>query len=294
MIAAPAAEIGGLLLGGGRAPAVMGAINVSPESFYAESVRLDDQALLGTAQDMVEAGAALIDVGARTTAPYRDAALDEVEETRRLARAVAALAPALTVPVSADTARAGPARGALEAGARVINDVSGLADPALAGLVAARGAGLIAMAWPSAGQSRTTGPLATVKACLRRTLGRAQGAGIPEEHIVLDPGIGFFRGGPVSWVEWDLAVLAGLERLLALGRPLCVGVSRKSFLGALTGRDRPAERLAGSLAATALAVAHGASLIRTHDVRATLDAVRVAARICAARAAGEGEGEGTS
>jgi dihydropteroate synthase len=294
VIAAPAAEIGGLLLGGGRAPAVMGAINVSPESFYAESVRLDDQALLRTAQDMVEAGAALIDVGARTTAPYRDAALDEVEETRRLARAVAALAPALTVPVSADTARAGPARGALEAGARVINDVSGLADPALAGLVAARGAGLIAMAWPSAGQSRTTGPLATVKACLRRTLGRAQGAGIPEEHIVLDPGIGFFRGGPVSWVEWDLAVLAGLERLLALGRPLCVGVSRKSFLGALTGRDRPAERLAGSLAATALAVAHGASLIRTHDVRATLDAVRVAARICAARAAGEGEGEGTS
>jgi dihydropteroate synthase len=290
VIAAPAAEIGGLLLGGGRAPAVMGAINVSPESFYAESVRLDDQALLRTAQDMVEAGAALIDVGARTTAPYRDAALDEVEETRRLARAVAALAPALTVPVSADTARAGPARGALEAGARVINDVSGLADPALAGLVAARGAGLIAMAWPSAGQSRTTGPLATVKACLRRTLGRAQGAGIPEEHIVLDPGIGFFRGGPVSWVEWDLAVLAGLERLLALGRPLCVGVSRKSFLGALTGRDRPAERLAGSLAATALAVAHGASLIRTHDVRATLDAVRVAARICAARAAGEGEG----
>jgi dihydropteroate synthase len=294
VIAAPAAEIGGLLLGGGRAPAVLGAINVSPESFYAESVRLDDQALLRTAQDMVEAGAALIDVGARTTAPYRDAALDEVEETRRLARAVAALAPALTVPVSADTARAGPARGALEAGARVINDVSGLADPALAGLVAARGAGLIAMAWPSAGQSRTTGPLATVKACLRRTLGRAQGAGIPEEHIVLDPGIGFFRGGPVSWVEWDLAVLAGLERLLALGRPLCVGVSRKSFLGALTGRDRPAERLAGSLAATALAVAHGASLIRTHDVRATLDAVRVAARICAARAAGEGEGEGTS
>jgi dihydropteroate synthase len=272
----------------------MGAINVSPESFYAESVRLDDQALLRTAQDMVEAGAALIDVGARTTAPYRDAALDEVEETRRLARAVAALAPALTVPVSADTARAGPARGALEAGARVINDVSGLADPALAGLVAARGAGLIAMAWPSGGQPRATGPLATVKACLRRTLGRAQGAGIPEEHIVLDPGIGFFRGGPVSWVEWDLAVLARLERLLALGRPLCVGVSRKSFLGALTGRDRPAERLAGSLAATALAVAHGASLIRTHDVRATLDAVRVAARICAARAAGEGEGEGTS
>jgi dihydropteroate synthase len=289
VIAAPAAELGGLVLGGGRGPAVMGAINVSPESFYPESVRLDGQALLETAQDMVQAGAAAIDVGARTTAPYRDAALDEGEETRRLTRAVAALAPVLTVPVSADTARAGPARGALEAGARIINDVSGLADPALAGLVAARGAGLIAMAWPSPGQSRAEGPLATVAACLRRTLGRARGAGIPDEHVALDPGIGFFRDGPVSWVEWDVAVLAGLDRLLALGRPLCVGVSRKSFLGALTGRDRPAERLAGSLAATALAVAHGASLIRTHDVRATLDAVRVAARIRSVRAAGEGE-----
>ena len=217
--------------------------------------------------------------GRGSTAPYLHTALDEREEAERLSRAVELLATALGVPVSADTTRAGPARAALGAGARVINDVSGLADPELARLVAEAGAGLIAMAWPTPGSLWRAGPLATVATCLRRTLGRARAAGVVDERIVLDPGIGFFRGGPVSWVEWDVAILAGLERLLELGRPLCVAVSRKSFLGALTGRDAPGERLAGSLAATALAVAHGASLIRSHDVRETLDAVRVAARV---------------
>jgi len=261
----------------------MGAINVSPESFYGGSVRLDPGALRAAALEMVEAGAALIDVGARSTAPYLPTAIDEREEVRRLSRAVEVLSSAVNVPVSADTARAEPAREALAAGARVINDVSGLADPALARVVAETGAGLIAMALPTPGELLAEGPVSTVSGCLRRTLGRARMAGILEEHIALDPGIGFFRDGPVSWVEWDVAILAGLERLLELGRPLCVAVSRKSFLGALTGREAPGERLAGSLAATALAVAHGASLVRTHDVRETLDAVRVAARVRAAQ-----------
>jgi len=96
---------------------------------------------------------------------------------------------------------------------------------------------------------------------------------------VLDPGLGFFRDEPVPWDEWDVEVLTGLGSLVALGRPLCVGVSRKSFIGAITGRDRPEERLAGSLAATTVAVLNGAALIRTHDVAETLDAVRVAERM---------------
>jgi dihydropteroate synthase len=282
VIAQRCAELAGVLLGADHPPAIMGALNVSPESFYAGSVRLDPGALLDAARDMVEAGASLIDVGARTTAPYLRTALDEREEGERLSRAVEVLAPALAVPVSADTTRAGPARAALSAGARIINDVSGLADPGLVRVVAATGAGLIAMACPGPGESLVAGPLATVVTCLRRTLERARAAGIADERIVLDPGIGFFRGGPGSWVDWDVAILAGLERLLALGRPLCVAVSRKSFLGAITGREAPTERLAGSLAAAALAVAHGASLIRTHDVPETRDAVRVAARIRAA------------
>jgi dihydropteroate synthase len=154
----------------------------------------------------------------------------------------------------------------------------------LARLVADARAGLIAMAWPAPGASLAGGPLPSVARCLARSLEQARAAGIADGRVALDPGIGFFRDGPVPGAEWDVAVLAGLDRLRELGRPLCVGVSRKSFLGALTGRSAPGDRLAGSVAAAALAVAHGASLIRAHDVGETLDAVRVAAAIRAARA----------
>jgi len=275
----------------------MGALNVSPESFYAGSVHRFAADLVSTALAMVEAGAALIDVGARSTAPYRATAVGEDEERDRLARAVEALAGKVPVPISADTARARVARAALDAGARVINDVSGLRDPEMPGLARDRGAALILMASPetpgagaharpprlqgvSHGPPPTgAGPVACVKALLARARQRARAAGIPDEHVVLDPGLGFFRDEPVPWDEWDVEVLTGLGSLVALGRPLCVGVSRKSFIGAITGRDRPEERLAGSLAATTVAVLNGAALIRTHDVAETLDAVRVAERM---------------
>ena len=263
---------------GGRAPvAVMGVINVSPESFHPGSVYGAD-AILRVALDMVDAGAALVDVGARSTAPYRDTEISEAEEAERLARAVERLADKLPVPVSADTARPVVARAALEAGARVLNDVSALRAPALAREVLAHDASLITMAAPVGG--RVLGePVGTVRALLAEALARAVAAGIPDERIVVDPGIGFFREASVPWHDWDVAVLAGLPTLCALGRPLCVGVSRKSFIGALTGRTATADRLAGSLAATAAAVLNGAALIRTHDVCETIDAVRVAERL---------------
>jgi dihydropteroate synthase len=114
---------------------------------------------------------------------------------------------------------------------------------------------------------------------LQDALARARAAGLPDERVVLDPGIGFFRDAGVPWHVWDVTVLAGLPALADLGRPLCVGVSRKSFIGAVTGRERPEDRLAGSLAATAIAVLGGAALVRTHDVRETVDAVRLAERV---------------
>ena len=256
----------------------MGVINVSPESFHAGSVYHGDDAVLAAALAMVEAGAALIDVGARSSAPYRDTALSEAEETKRLTRAVSVLAAKLPVPVSADTPRAAVARAALEAGARVVNDVSGLADPALARVAAEHDAGLIVMAAPGQGRA-IDAPVPTVLRILGAALATAREAGMAVERIVLDPGIGFFRESDVAWHAWDVAVLAGLSELAALGRPLCVGVSRKSFLGAITGREDPAARLPASLAATAAAVLGGASLIRTHDVAETVDAVRVAERV---------------
>ena len=121
--------------------------------------------------------------------------------------------------------------------------------------------------------------MAIVKSLLVAALGRARAAGIPDERVVLDPGLGFFRHTAIPWDEWDARVLARLRALATVGPPLCVGVSRKSFIGAIIGRPGTDQRLAGSLAATAVAVWNGAALIRTHDVAETLDAVRVAERV---------------
>jgi dihydropteroate synthase len=273
--------------GNGLPVGVMGVLNVSPESFHAGSVHVAADDLLSTALAMVEVGAVLIDIGARSTAPYLDTDISEEEERARLARAIDALAPKLPVPISADTARPGPARAALEAGARIINDVSGLRNPALASLTAERGVGVILMASPGRPEPprAAEGPVAIVSALLKAALKRARAAGIPDERVMLDPGIGFFRSEAVPWDEWDSQVLAGLAGLEKLRRPLCVGVSRKSFIGEIIGRVGTEARLAGSLAATAIAVANGASLIRTHDVAETIDAVRVAERIRRASAA---------
>ena len=273
------ADLAGITIGGGRPVVVMGALNVSPESFHGGSVYPERSALVDAALGMVAAGAAVIDVGARSTAPYLDTEISDEEERRRLSGAVEALVGKLSVPVSADTTRPEAALGALESGARILNDVHGLRDPELGRLAAAHEAGLILMAFPEPGRAPEGDPVATTGRLLAACLERARQAGVPDERVVLDPGIGFFREGPVAWDVRDVAVLAGLGRLLALGRPLCVGVSRKSFIGAITGRANSRDRLPGSLAATALAVANGAVLIRTHDVAETVDAVRVAEHI---------------
>jgi dihydropteroate synthase len=282
----PEARLGAVVVGGGAPVLIMGALNVSPESFYAGSVHRDGTELLRAATAMVEAGAAILDVGARSTAPYLETAIDDAEETARLASAIELLVGKLGVPVSADTARVAPARAALDAGATTINDVTGLRDDALARLVAERGASLILMASPPAPAAAARTPVSAVHAILADALARARAASIPDDRVVLDPGIGFFREEAISWDAWDTSVLARLEALDDLRRPLCVGVSRKSFLGAITGHRDPADRLPASLAATAVAVLHGASIIRTHDVAETVDAVRVAERIAAARGDG--------
>ena len=278
------AIVAGVSVGDGLDVAVVGALNVSPESFYSGSVVVDADRLLQAGEAMGRAGAAWLDVGAMSTAPYLEARIPEALEADRLHWAVGLLTTKLGLPVSADVSRVGPARAALEAGARLINDVTGLVgDPGLARLTAEAGAGLVLMAGPAAAPPAGE-PVATVRAALQRSLAIARGAGIPDERILVDPGIGFFRGAGVAWPDWDCRVLAGLPALRALGRPLYVGISRKSFIGALAGVEDPAERLPGSLAATAAAVLGGAHVIRAHDVAETVQAVRVAQAI---RRAGE-------
>ena len=271
-------------LGDGLPVVVMGALNVSPGSFYAGSVVTGADDLLRAAERMAREGATILDVGAMSTAPYLSGSISATEEADRLGWAVGVLASKLGLPLSADTSRAEPARAALEAGAAIINDVRGLtADPDLGPLVARRAAGLILTASEPA---RVSGPpVEAVLEALGERLRLAADAGIAVERIVVDPGIGFFRRQAVAAHEWDCEVLAHLGRLRALGRPVCVGVSRKSFVGAIAGEADPGRRLPGSLAAVAAAVLGGATLIRAHDVAETVQAVRVTEAI---RRGGEG------
>ena len=226
---------------------------------------------------MVEEGADILDIGAMSTAPYRRGSIGAAQEERRMTAAVRAVRDAVDVPISVDTQRSGVAAAALRAGASIINDVSGLAHDPQMGEIARSAGGVILMA-NGIGPSPLP-PLQLVTKVLRACLTRARAAQLQPNGIVLDPGIGFFRRASVAWDVVDCLILHDLQRLRRLGRPLLVGISRKSFIGKLTGRAAPEERLYGSIAAVAIAVYHGAALIRAHDVAATRDAARVARAI---------------
>jgi dihydropteroate synthase len=268
-------QLAGLDVGDAVPVRVMAVLNVSPESFYPGSVHTQHERLADLAQAMVNAGANIIDVGAMSTAPYLKTAISAEEESERLTRAIEAIVSHVAIPISADTKRAAPARAALAAGARIINDVGGLKfDPQMAAVVASANAGLVLMASENAPQQGT--PLHRVQTALEESLTIAARANIPRDRIVLDPGVGFFRQPGIVWHEWDRVVLRELTRLRDLGFPLLVGVSRKSFIGKILDQPNPADRLVGSLTCAALAVYNGAHIIRAHDVKETVEAVRMA------------------
>jgi dihydropteroate synthase len=268
-------QLAGLEVGDAVPVRVMAVLNVSPESFYPGSVQTQHERLADIAQAMVNAGANIIDVGAMSTAPYLKTAISPEEESERLIRAIEAIGPQVSIPISADTKRAAPARAALAAGAAIINDVGGLKfDPQMAEVVALAKAGLVVMASENTPQQGT--PMHRVRAALEESLAIAAQANIPRDRIVLDPGIGFFRQPEIAWHEWDRVVLRELVQLRELGFPLLVGVSRKSFIGKILDQPNPADRLIGSLTCAALAVYNGAHIIRAHDVRETVEAVRMA------------------
>jgi dihydropteroate synthase len=265
----------------------MAAVNASPESFYKGSVASSAKAVSRRVRQAVEGGADVIDIGGASTAPYLEAGVSEEVERSRVLAALGAATEALEgrrTPISVDTVRASVADAALRGGASIVNDVSGLKDdPLMPKVVREMGASLLAMAHSK--RTSNAGPIAQVRSALGESLRLAERAGIEVDRIALDPGIGFFRdqAGRTSsrqtvmpWYEWDCEVVANLRALRSLGRPLGVGLSRKSFLGKILELDKPEHRLAGSLAVTAIAVMNGAHLVRTHDVGETLQAVRVA------------------
>ncbi len=272
------AQLAGIQVGDTLPVRIMAILNVSPESFYPGSVHTNLEQIAETAHALASEGADIIDIGAMSTAPYLKTDISITEETERLAQAVEAVASTVSTPISADTKRAQPAQAALSAGARIINDVSGLKnDPAMAPLIARFGAGAILMA--SEQHPRSGSPVERIRNALTESLTRAEQAGISEQRIVLDPGIGFFRAPGIAWDEWDCLVLRALTDLRAFGFPLLVGVSRKSFIGKILDQPNARDRLIGSLACAAIAVANGVHIIRTHDVKETIEAVRMAERL---------------
>lgn len=262
---------------------VMGIVNVTPDSFSDGGRYAEPAAAIARCEALLEEGADLLDLGGESTRPG-SAPVEPAEQWRRLAPVIQGLRQRRREAViSVDTRNADVARHALAAGAHVINDVSALADPGMAAVVAEAGAGLVLMhlrGSPATMQSDTAydDVVAEVAAFLRTRMHVALAAGIDEAAIALDPGIGFGKSA-----EGSLALIAHTARLASLGRPVLVGASRKRFLGAITGGAEVHDRLEGSLAAAAIAVAEGARIVRVHDVRASLRAVRVADAIRAAR-----------
>jgi dihydropteroate synthase len=252
------------------APAVMGILNVTPDSFFDGGNFAAPEAAAAQAHRMVAEGATLIDVGGQSTRPGYDEVLPE-EEIARIVPVVRRLVRELAVPVSIDTYKPAVARAALAEGAHVLNDVHGLQrEPELATLAAKAGCAVIVMHQESGFRETGGDVIVRLGAFFARSLEIAAATGIERERVVLDPGIGFEKTR-----EQNLEILARLEELRVLGRPLLLGVSRKSVIG-LTLDLPPEERIEGTLATTALAVWQGVELIRVHDVQANVRAARMA------------------
>jgi dihydropteroate synthase len=256
----------------------MGVVNVTPDSFSDGGRFLAPEAAVARAERLAAEGADLLDVGGESTRPG-SAGVDADEEARRVVPVVEALrARGCPLPISVDTAKPEVARAALRAGADLVNDVTGLRDPEMRRLVAAAGVPAVLMhmrGTPADMQrhARYRDVVGEVAAELEAAMAEAVRAGVAEERIVLDPGIGFAKTP-----EQSLALLAGLPRLRALGRPLLVGPSRKSFIGAVTGAPVEA-RLPGTLAAVAACVLAGVEFLRVHDVAEARQAALVAAAV---------------
>jgi dihydropteroate synthase len=255
-------------------PSVMGVVNVTPDSFSGDGHYLSAGAAVADARGMLDAGAAIVDVGGESTRPGADP-VSQQEELRRVEPVLEGLAGE---PVSIDTSKAEVARRALEFGVEMVNDVTALrADPKLAGVVADAGAYVCLMHMQGDPRTMQAAPryddvVSDVKAFLEERLAFAVEAGIAEEHVCLDPGIGFGKT-----VEHNFELVRRLGELVDLGRPILLGLSRKSSLGRIMGDARATTgSTAASVAAAVAAYERGAWILRAHDVREHVEALRVA------------------
>jgi len=272
---------------GGKNPVrIMGILNTSPESFYKKSINLNKNDIKNSVKQMESDGADFIDVGGMSTAPYLSTTVSEKTEIKRIINAINIIQNFSNLPISVDTCRSNVARIALEHGVEIINDISGLKfDNKMQDVISDFSPSLILCAYDS--KTVSGNDVVSTKRLLRESLKIAKKSCVPNEKIVLDPAIGFFRKtgqGPFftkiksDWVKRDLIIIQNLK-LIKQNFPILVSVSNKSFIGSILGLENPADRLLGSIAAESISVINGADIIRTHNVGATRDAIIIASNL---------------
>ncbi len=259
---------------------VMGALNVTPDSFSDGGLFLEPEKAFERAKQMVDEGCDILDIGGESTRPYAPPTSIE-EEIRRLESLLENVRE-LDVPISIDTYKPEVARKALDMGADMVNDVSGLRNDAMVTLVAEKGVPVVIMHMKGEPKTMQENPeyddlIGEIKEFFANSVKRAKDAGIGAHNIVIDPGIGFGKK-----VEHNLEILRRLEEFKELGHPILVGASRKSFIGKILGLE-VGERLEGSLATVAIAIMNGASIVRVHDVRESVRVARMADAIIRAK-----------
>ena len=245
---------------------VMGILNVTPDSFYAGSRTIDTESAIKAGLSMIEHGADIVDIGGESSRPSAPSVSVE-QELHRVLPVIEGLHDRTSTPLSIDTTKAHVANTALRAGATIVNDITAMrGDPAMERTIAEAGAAIVLMHMQGTPETMQEKPhyvdvVSEVFAFLLQRAESAEAAGIAPDHIILDPGIGFGKS-----LEHNLALIRALPKLASCGYPVLVGLSRKSFLGLLL--DQPAsERLEGTIAANAIAILGGASIIRVHDVK---------------------------
>src|ERR1044071_1279136 len=271
-------KISNLEIGNGT-PKIMGILNVSPESFYKESISIGKKIISERAREIEEEGADIIDIGAMSTAPYLDTAISVEKEVERMRYSIKAVKEVCRIPISVDTPRAEVAEASIELSVDLINDVTGLKyDERMKEIVFLSKLPVIVGAYGKKSNTYMSGDILETTEILQESLDLAHENGISDNKIIIDPLIGFFRStgnNPFftkisrhNWYERDLNIISGLNNMSKISNPICISVSRKSFIGKLFNLTE-SERLIPSLISQIVCVLNGASIIRTHDVKET-------------------------
>ncbi|QMU53959.1 MAG: dihydropteroate synthase [Nitrosopumilus sp.] len=279
-------KIGNVGVGGKNPVRIMAILNTSPESFYKKSINTSKIYIKNAVKQMESQGADFIDIGGMSTAPYLSTTVSEKVESKRILNAIKIIQNATNLPISVDTCRASVARDSLECGVEIINDISGLKyDGKMQDVISKFSPSLILCAYSS--KQALGNSVQVTKKLLKESLKIAKTTNIASEKIVLDPAIGFFRkngSGPFftkiksDWIDRDLSILKNLNSIKQ-NYPILISVSNKSFLGEILKKEKPHDRLFGSIAAETISVLNGADVIRTHNVEASLDAILVASKL---------------